>query len=603
MLRYCYKLYQINKPVVLVILLFCAFSALAVLGLFSIYGNKSDLSKNPYVFYNKNLTARIGAYAPYAFMDKGGTLDGYVMDLTYAISRVMGVRIVLTSRRLDSPQEIAQQQDADVVLCMVQTPANREEYNFTQPYATHSFSVFARKDSPLPEGNSLASNETWCVNKDGVYYDLHRSEIEKSLCNISGTAEEALYNIEQGKYTYAIMETYIGNKIIEEQSLSNVVQLKETNFTVEYAFAIKKGNIEALQIFKEGLSYLQSSGQFEKIQNKWLEKRFIMTEKMFHSLKIYFFAALFFLVFAVFIAIVWSALLKKQVKMRTLALEQEVTERKKTEECLLQSQAQLVQADKMAAIGTLASGVAHEINNPNGLLLLNLDFLRHAMHDIRPLLEEKFASEGDFLLGGMPWSRLRATLDQLLDDTVSASERIRTIVDDLREFVRKDVLEKNHLFDINTSVETALRLVHAIIKKSTDCCNVTLAQNLPPIQGSSQKIEQVVINLLINACQALENKQQKIHVETALSPDGTCVLFSVHDTGRGVPAENISSLCDPFFTTKREHGGTGLGLSISDTIVKNHGGTMTFISAQGKGTSVLVSLPCTGKALPEGAKP
>jgi hypothetical protein len=182
-----------------------------------------DFSSNPYVFYEHSITARIGAYAPYAFMDKGGTLDGYVMDLTYAISRVMGARVVLLSRRLDNPAELTAKHDADVVLCMVKTPATSKEYMFTAPYATHTFSIFARKGAAVPEGRRLARDEKWVLNRDGVYYELHGTE---SACAMIGTAEEALHEIAQGRRQYTVMETYIGKKIIEEQALDNVALIQ-----------------------------------------------------------------------------------------------------------------------------------------------------------------------------------------------------------------------------------------------------------------------------------------------------------------------------------------------------------------------------------------
>ena len=152
------------------------------------------------------------------------------------------------------------------------------------------------------------------------------------------------------------------------------------------------------------------------------------------------------------VAGLWSYALKRQVRERTRALEQEARERLRAEEDLSRSREQLMRADKLAVIGTLASGVAHEINNPNGLLLLNLNFLREALRDLRPSLEERYAREGDFQLGGLPWSRLRTTLHQLLDDSVIASERIRAIVNDLRLFAAKDNSEEKALFDLNETV-------------------------------------------------------------------------------------------------------------------------------------------------------
>lgn len=548
-----------------------------------------DLSRNPYVFYEQNLTARIGAYAPYAFMDKGGTLDGYVMDLTYAISRVMGVRVTLLSRRLDDPAELAQRYDADVVLCMVKTPMNSEEYNFTQAYASHSFSIFGAPGAPIPPRSEYAHSPDWVVNTDGVYHELYGHQ--RSGCSLANTAEEALHEISRGAKRYTIMETYVGNKLIEELSLANVCQLAETDISVEYAFAIRRSNDAAYDIFSRGLSYLHASGQFEKIQNKWLEKRFLLTERRLESLLLYGTSGLLVAVFAVLLAFIWLHTLRAQVKMRTADLEQEIVERRKVEKRLLESQAQLLEADKMAAVGTLASGIAHEINNPNGLLLLNLDFLRDMLRDIRPHLDAIFATGDDFRLAGIPWSKLRHQYGAILEDSLEASGHIRDIVNDLKEFVRKDESTENTCFDLDEVLEHSLRFVRNMIRKCTNHCRMKRARHLPQVNGNPRKIGQVMINLIINACQALENREQGLLLETGLNPEGNEVFFRCTDEGRGIAAANISRLCEPFFTTKRAEGGTGLGLSISAAIIESHGGHLAFTSSEGHGTTVTLFLP------------
>ena len=552
------------------------------------YYEGTDFSKNPYIFYERSITARIGAYAPYAFMDKGGTLDGYVMDLTYAISRVMGVRVVLLSRRLDSPTELAKKHDADVVLCMVKTPVTSKEYDFTAPYATHTFSIFARKEAPPPDMDYIAQGEAWVVNEDGVYHELYG---ERHDCPLSGTAEEALHDIAQGRRMYTIMETYIGKKLIEEQALDNVAFLQETNISVEYAYAIRKGNPNIFDIFSNGLKYLHSSGQFNKIQHKWLEKRFLLTKRNLEQFFVYAAIALTIILLSAVAMLIWSHVLKEQVRRRTAELKQEINERRKAESRLRQSQAQLVQADKMAAVGTLASGIAHEINNPNGLLLLNLVFIQDILRDIRPYLDTHFEKEGNFMIAGMPWPQLRDTLDSMMEDSIQASGHIRDIVDDLKEFVRKSGDSPSELFQLNDALEHSLRLVRNMIKKSTSRFQMRTGRDMPAVKGSPRKIGQVLINLIINACQALEHPAQGLLLETGTSSDGRSVFFRLTDEGCGISAEDLPCICDPFFTTKRAHGGTGLGLSVSSSIVEGYGGSLSFISEPGQGTTVTLTLP------------
>lgn len=555
-----------------------------------------DWSRNPYVFYDKNLTARIGPYAPYAFMDKGGTLDGYVMDLTYAVSRVMSVRVVLLSRRLDSPRDYTGHLDADAILCMVKTPATTPLYDFSPPYATHSFSIFGKKGTRAPQSPGQMLRDPACViNTDGVFYELNQPRAEASPAGLAESAEEALHKVARGEYSYTILETYIGNKLIEEHSLEDLTLLEETDIKVEYAFAVRKGNEEALQVFTEGLTYLQSTGQFARIQEKWLDKRFLLTKRAYDSLFLYITLALAASLAIITGAFLWSYTLRRQVAERTAALEQEIWERRKTEEKFLLSQAQLIQADKMAAVGTLASGVAHEINNPNGLLLLNLGFLKEAVADLKPTLDAAAAKDPAFSLGGIPWRTLRDSMDQFMDDTTQASLRIKNIVEELREFVVMDDSIRQEEADLSETAETALRLLDHMIRKSTSRGVVSLARGLPPVRINRQKIEQVMVNLVMNACQALDAPDREIRVETGSGRDGRTVFFRVRDQGAGIRPEHMPHLFDPFFTTKREQGGTGLGLSICDTIVKAHSGTLRLESEPGGGTTATMTLPIASR--------
>jgi signal transduction histidine kinase len=125
-------------------------------------------------------------------------------------------------------------------------------------------------------------------------------------------------------------------------------------------------------------------------------------------------------------------------------------------------------------------------------------------------------------------------------------------------------------------------------------------QGLPGVRGNAQRIEQVIVNLVLNACQALPDPSRAIRASTRFDPDRSAVLFAVEDEGIGIPPENLPRLTDPFFTTKRDSGGTGLGLSVSASIVKEHGGTLEFRSEPGQGATVTLALPVGGAGRGEG---
>jgi PAS domain S-box-containing protein len=280
-------------------------------------------------------------------------------------------------------------------------------------------------------------------------------------------------------------------------------------------------------------------------------------------------------------------------------LARDVTDRKESEERERLHQQQLMQASKMVELGTLVSGVAHEINNPNNFIMLNAPLLVDSWHAARPILEEYYKENGDFLLGGMLYSEMKENIPKLFSGILEGSERIRQIVDDLKNYVRPDTSDLSQSVDLNSVVRSAVSLLSNMIGKSTDHFSVDLERDLPVVKGNFQRFEQVVINLVQNACQALPDRKKGIRVSTRWHKVNDNVVLQVEDEGIGIAPENLPLISDPFFSTKNESGGVGLGLAISSRIVKAQGGTMSFASEPGKGTKAEVLLPVNPSINPE----
>lgn len=275
----------------------------------------------------------------------------------------------------------------------------------------------------------------------------------------------------------------------------------------------------------------------------------------------------------------------------TLSSGEDITEKKKAEEETKDHQRKLIQADKMATLGILVSGVAHEINNPNNFILLNGNILTKVWKDAVPILNEYFDKNGDFIIAGMPYSRARQKLGSLIDGISEGSQRIQKIVQNLKDFARENRGDLDEKVNLNWVVDSSIVIVNNLVKKSTNHFSVEYKEDIPSIKGNFQNLEQVVINLITNSCQALTDKEQGIFIVTNFDKKTKTVLVEVRDEGEGIPEENLQRITDPFFTTKRESGGTGLGLSISYNIIKDHGGEMKISSKPGKGTSISLVFP------------
>lgn len=282
----------------------------------------------------------------------------------------------------------------------------------------------------------------------------------------------------------------------------------------------------------------------------------------------------------------------------------DVTERVKVEEKKREIQAKLIQANKMTSLGLLVSGVAHEINNPNNFIMANSELLARISRDALKLLNQyhrEYGEGGAVYLAGMPLDEIEEHWLRLLDGIQDGSRRVNDIVDNLKGFARQERNQVWREVDVNQVARSAVALMHHELIKFTDNFRLELAERLPPVVGHSQQLGQVIINLLMNACQALPGRQGGVWLTTSACPELAEVVITVRDEGCGMPLEVGQRIMEQFFTTKIDSGGTGLGLSISDSIVKEHGGRLQFTSLPGRGSTFVVRLP-SAQSMPEGGR-
>ncbi|MBF0319311.1 MAG: PAS domain S-box protein [Nitrospirae bacterium] len=285
-----------------------------------------------------------------------------------------------------------------------------------------------------------------------------------------------------------------------------------------------------------------------------------------------------------------SESLEATVKARTAELYKTFTE-------LKQSQEQLIQSAKMASLGILTAGVAHEINNPLSFVYGNIGNLEKFVHKLFSLLNKydtiESSSESKLEIESFKqeinFKYITERIDTLIVKTKEGANRIKKIVLDLKNFARLDIADLTDM-DVNESLNTTLELLYHEYKN-----RVVIKREygeIPKLQCYAAKVNQVFMNLLINSCQAIEGEGEVI-IRT--SADDETVNIAIIDNGKGIPPEIKDKIFDPFFTTKPVGVGTGLGLSISYKIIKEHGGEIIVESRPGKGTTFTVSIPLPKK--------
>lgn len=279
--------------------------------------------------------------------------------------------------------------------------------------------------------------------------------------------------------------------------------------------------------------------------------------------------------------------------VRLFGTDQDITKERRAQLEKTTLEKQLFQAQKMETLGALVAGVAHEINNPINLIMLNAPLLVKIWEDFLPIMKEHTAKEPDKMYGGLTRDFLIENLSKLISDMAMAAGRVAKIIVDLKNFARQsDVTEKKSV-QINTAVENALRLAKSTLRKSGVAVRSHLESDLPPIKGDLQALEQIALNLIINAFQAIDHDEGRVEIVSGIKRKDERVFLSVSDNGRGIDPSISNRIFDPFFTDRQAEGGTGLGLSITHSLVKDHEGKIVFQSQKGEGTTFTVSFPTT----------
>ena len=293
-------------------------------------------------------------------------------------------------------------------------------------------------------------------------------------------------------------------------------------------------------------------------------------------------------------------------------MEREIQERKHAEAEVLRRNAeltelndklshaheQLVQSEKLASIGLLAAGVAHEINNPIGYVFSNFNTLDGYLANLFDILAAYEKAETGItppdILADIRTLKEKLELGFLKEDIVSLMqeseegiERVRKIVQDLKEFSHVDSQQDWTWMNLHKGIDSTLNIINNEIKYKADV--VKEYGDIPEIECLSSQINQVIMNVLVNAAHAIGNERGRITIRTGGGNEQ--VWLEVEDTGCGIPQENLSRIFDPFYTTKAVGKGTGLGLSLAYGIIQTHGGRIDVHSEVDKGTTFRITLP------------
>ena len=291
-------------------------------------------------------------------------------------------------------------------------------------------------------------------------------------------------------------------------------------------------------------------------------------------------------------AIYWGVL--GQVACLSLAVSRRLDRMRQHRE---QQTRKLMEADKLVSIGTMASSLGHEIANPNSAIASNAAFLRKYYEHLVALLDGAQGSAEYQLIGDLPQPVVRDRMRRAIAGIAHSADRIAGIISELRKFYRRTHVEHTEMVDLNGVVHSALVVFGHQVRRHNIPLRTALALSLPPVAGNSQQLEQVLVNLLSNAIEAIreardaghDGRGEGITVTTRATDDG--VEMEVTDDGVGMEPGTVDRVREAFFSTREKRGGTGMGLYVSNHIMGEHSGSLSFSSKRGVGTTATVRLP------------
>jgi two-component system NtrC family sensor kinase len=267
------------------------------------------------------------------------------------------------------------------------------------------------------------------------------------------------------------------------------------------------------------------------------------------------------------------------------ALQDKISELQTANQRIQEAQASMVQNAKMASLGQLVAGVAHELNNPIGFIYSNMDYLEKQTQELISIIDRDKSVEVDDWKEQNDWDYTKKDLVKAIQACKDGAARTSVIVQDLRSFSRLDKGQKDEVF-IEDLIENTLKLLKNNIGDKVQVKTVFARQ--ARVLCNPNQINQVIVNLVMNAVQAIESEGV---IQLTTKANGKMYEMSVKDNGVGIPKDKQDRIFEPFYTTKEVGKGTGLGLSITYNIVKEHGGSINLKSNIGEGAEFIVSLP------------
>lgn len=538
-----------------------------------------ELSKDEIQWLSNNKILYVGikpGWAPFSFVSEQGEFRGISIDYLNRIEHMLNIKF----NRLNVREDITQE-NADLLLAATPPIVERNpRYRLlNKPYVVSEFSIYTKKANPILDLNGLngkrvAVFKTGQVAKElGVNYpdvDLYSADI----------AEEAMNALMKG-----IVDAYVGNSIvidyiIQSQGFSEIQASGTTPYKTEVYMAVKQTSPLLASAITKALTKIDKDEHNDILQS-WIRRS--DSQRNFYFKILVGFILVSFLVIFFFYFI--NLRLSRQISIRTKELEKEIDERKLIEKNLRETQSVLIESEKMASLGNLVAGIAHEVNTPLGIGITAITHLKDKLHDLLHYFKSDQMKRSD-LEEFLQISEKSVSI--IFDNLSRASQLIKSFKEISVDQSGGDVREIN-LYDYLQQLLISLEPNFKSRLIQVDFLSIAKTIQLKLEPGA---LAQLLTNLIMNSLVHAFERQQKGLIKITAKTKGKNLLLRYQDNGKGIAAENLHKIFEPFFTTKRLRGGSGLGLHIVYNLVtrKFHGKIQVESELQ-KGVEFLIELP------------
>ena len=526
-----------------------------------------DLSPNEQKWLREHPVIRLAPdpnFAPIEWFNQHGDYNGITSDYVRLLEELLGIQFeIIHGSSWKDILEKTRKGEVDVLSAIIRS-ADREQYlAFTRPYFVAKRALFSNRGlSGIEELEDLQGYKIAVVQ--GSWMDETLSVKPDMLINRFQDLSTALTATALGvtDVTGSALDAMAFTR--RREGLTNLQLVGELPNDMLLSFAVNKDLSPLAGILDKALASINPL-EAASIRSRWIEA----DEPHFWEQPVYQYSALgllTLLVTAMAAVVVWNRTLNARVQERSTQL--------------YEARMQLIQAEKMESVGRLSAGVAHEVKNPLAIIQMGADYLKDVV------------SPGD-------------GVHEVIADIEDAVQRADLVIKDLLDFSHNDELELCPV-DLNVVVDEALRMVAHEFTRRNIATQVQLSADNPPVEMDANKIQQVFINMLMNAAQAI-GKDGEVSISCGMAefegdensaifhPGETVLRLTIIDNGPGISKDNLDKLFEPFFTTKPVGEGTGLGLSVSRNIMELHSGRLAICNAPGGGALVIMDFKLRGE--------